>query len=68
MDLAKGQLVIACFLMFLLIFRHVLVSACLRFELIHFLRFPCQPGQFASNLQSLVRITDCALTVYCFWG
>ena len=25
-------------------------------------------GQFASNLQSLVRITDCALTVYCFWG
>ena len=26
------------------------------------------PGQFASNLQSLVRITDCALTVYCFWG
>ena len=25
-------------------------------------------GQFASNLQSLVRITDCALTVHCFWG
>ena len=25
-------------------------------------------GQFASNLQSLVRITDCARTVYCFWG
>ena len=24
-------------------------------------------GQFASNLQSLVRITDCALTVCCFW-
>ena len=24
-------------------------------------------GQFASNLQSLVRITDCALTVYSFW-
>ena len=23
-------------------------------------------GQFASNLQSLVRITDCALTVCCF--
>ncbi len=25
-------------------------------------------GQLATNLQSLVRITDCALTVYCFWG
>ena len=24
-------------------------------------------GQFASNLQSLVGITDCALTVCCFW-
>ena len=38
MDLAKGQLVIACFLMFFDL------SACfiLRFKLIHFLRFPCQ--------------------------